>query len=58
MNAPRIIWRRACAVRLPNRIDTPPHVELFQARQLDKLNSDIEECFEYEVERALEEVRS
>lgn len=47
----RIIWRRACAVRLQSRIDTPPHLELWEAYRNDRLNEEIAAQLAAELER-------
>lgn len=36
----RIIWRRAHPVRLPDRINTPPHLELREADQREQFIRD------------------
>ena len=52
----RIIWRRAHPVRLPDKVNTPPHVELLAAYQIDQINRDVAERIA--AERDLREMRT
>lgn len=54
----RTIWRRAHPVRLPERVDTAPHLELFEAYQRDRYHADFEKMLVEELERELQEMRT
>lgn len=53
----RIIWRRAHPVHLPERIDTPPHIEMFRAfaKDISKDPKKLEDVLAREIGRELEE---
>lgn len=55
--ASRIIWRRAHPVRLPDRIETPPHIEMFLAymQDISKDPKKLEDVLAREIGRELEE---
>lgn len=54
----RIIWRRAHPVRLPNKVETPPHLELLQAFERDQYTAWLAEQIAAELDRDFrEEVR-
>ncbi|MGY2995491.1 hypothetical protein [Mesorhizobium sp. URHB0026] len=38
----RVYWRRAHPVRLPDKINTPPHLELLAAYRRDQAMAEIE----------------
>lgn len=47
----RVIWRRAHPVRLPDKVNTPPHVEMFAAYAVDKINWEIADDLARELEK-------
>lgn len=53
----RVIWRRAHPVRLPDKVNTPPHVEMFAAFQIDQINREVAADLARELERDLREER-
>jgi hypothetical protein len=56
MNPPRIYWRRAHPVRLPNRIDTLPHAQMMPAFEQDirRYPRLLEDKLAKEIDRELE----
>ncbi|WP_156394431.1 hypothetical protein [Mesorhizobium sp. Root172] len=54
----RFYWRRAHPVRIPDKVNTPPHVEMFEAYQRDQINREAAEDLARELDRDLREMRS
>lgn len=48
----RAYWRR-----VPERVDTPPHLELFEAYRFDRQMAELRERISAEVERDMQETR-
>ena len=51
----RVIWVQSHPRRLPDKVNTPPHQELFAAYQIDQINRDVAERIAAEVERDFRE---
>lgn len=53
----RVIWVQAHPRRLPERIDTPPHIEMFRAymQDISKDPKKLEDVLAREIGRELEE---
>ena len=47
----RFYWRRAHPVRIPDKVNTPPHVEMFEAYQRDQINREVAEDLARELDR-------
>jgi len=47
----RFYWRRAHPVRLPDKVNTKPHQELWEAYRTEKLNKEIEQLIAAELDR-------
>lgn len=55
--SPRVIWRRAHPVRLPDRINTAPHLETNEAWRREQFIAEGMARLEQELERELHEER-
>ena len=49
----RVIWVQSHARRIPDKVNTPPHVEMFAAYQIDQINREIAADLARELERDL-----
>ena len=47
----RIIWVQSHPRRLPDKVNTPPHVEMFEAYQRDQINREVAEDLARELDR-------
>ncbi len=51
----RVIWVQSHARRLPNKVETPPHLELVQAFERDQYMAWVEEQITAEFDREFRE---
>lgn len=53
----RVVWVQSHARRIPDKVNTPPHVEMFAAYQIDQINREVAAGLARELERDLREDR-